>query len=136
MLPHKHLMVNAETGNIRDVLQPEEIKQHVLKLAHLISAKIIIEPQVRYCDSVENTGYIAIAGIGTSHITCHHWDNTQPQRLQLDIYSCTEYDEKIALKEIWHFWQVVRCNFWLVRRSELFNFTIESQGVLDHINQL
>ena len=125
MLPHKHLMVNAITDDLSNKLNPVNLKNHILKLASLINARIIIEPQIKYCDSHGNTGYIGIAGIGTSHITCHHWDKTNPQRLQLDIYSCTEYDVDLALDEILEFWAIQKINYMVIRRSELLNFSIE-----------
>lgn len=123
-------MINAETGDIAKTLNVQNVTAHLRTIASLISAKIIIEPQVKYCDSPGNTGYISIVGIGTSHISCHHWDQTNPQRLQMDVYSCTQFDEDVALKEICSFWKLKQGRFWVVRRRELLQFEIEREGLV------
>ncbi len=42
--------------------------------------------------NMENRGITAISVIETSHIAMHVWDEPQPALMQLDIYSCAEFN--------------------------------------------
>jgi S-adenosylmethionine/arginine decarboxylase-like enzyme len=123
-LPHQHLLINAETNDLKNFLTIEKIEEHLRKIVDLIESVIIIEPQVEYCDSHNNTGFMGICGVGTSHISCHHWDNTIPQRLQFDIYSCTKFDFKKLSKEIIEFWQIKSGSILVIDRSVDFGFNV------------
>ena len=123
-LPHQHLLINAETNDLSELLSKENIEEHIQEVVRLIDSIVIIEPQIEYCKSHNNTGYMGICGVGTSHISCHHWDNTNPQRLQFDIYSCTKFDFKKLSKEIIKFWRIKKGTILVIDRSINFGFNI------------
>ena len=53
-----------------------------------------------YSDLEGNRGLTGIVVIETSHIALHCWDEKMPYLLQLDVYSCKEFDEQIIFKEL------------------------------------
>ena len=64
-----------------------------------INMKILMGPYVKYCEMEGNRGITGIAVIETSHITIHVWDEPNPALMQIDVYSCAEFDPyKIADK--------------------------------------
>ncbi len=59
----------------------------------------LIQAQLKLSKQRAWTG---IVGIITSHIAFHYWVNEQ--YLQLDIYSCKEFDRKKAITYLNNFW--------------------------------
>ena len=56
-------------------------------------------PYVKYCNVEANRGITGIAVIETSHIAIHVWDEPNPALMQIDVYSCAEFDvDEIAEK--------------------------------------
>ena len=49
-------------------------------------------PYVKYCNMPGNRGITAVAIIETSHIAMHIWDEPKPALMQMDVYSCGEFD--------------------------------------------
>ena len=135
-LPHQHLLVNAITDDIKGYLSEELIISHIKKLADIINSPIIIPPKVKYSISEGNTGYASIAGIATSHIACHHWDNENPQRLQIDIYSCINFNFIDALKEIWKFWKINIGNVIVMDRSIKYGFYIKFSAFFENYDDI
>ena len=57
-------------------------------------------PIVAYSDKVGNRGLTGIVIIETSHIAFHSWDESLPAVIQLDIYSCKDFEPKHIFKEL------------------------------------
>lgn len=92
ILEHKHLIVRAEVE-----FQPTSTKdlqnwiEELVETIGMSLAKIPSNPNIWYCDQQGNEGYTGVAVITTSHITIHTWvDN--PNLIQLDVYSCKDFD--------------------------------------------
>ena len=92
---HKHLIIRAEANRVPT---DEEQLQHWMKnFIDSIDMKILMGPYVKYCTMEGNRGITGIAVIETSHITIHVWDEPVPALMQIDVYSCAEFDPyKIA----------------------------------------
>jgi hypothetical protein len=54
--------------------------------------KILMGPFVKYSDMPGNEGLTGGAIIETSHVIMHCWDRVEPPIMQLDVYSCSEFD--------------------------------------------
>lgn len=95
---HHHLIFQAKTKKHHGPESSEKIKNFLYDLVKTIDMQVLIEPQVAFSHQKAWTGTI---GIITSHIAFHHW--TKEKYLQLDIYSCKEFDRNMAVNFIRNF---------------------------------
>ena len=65
-----------------------------------ISMRVFMGPYVKYCNMPGNRGITAVAIIETSHIAMHIWDEPKPALLQMDVYSCGEFDHTDICKKL------------------------------------
>ncbi len=97
VLIHKHLIIRAEANRVPTA--EEQLSEWLKELTDSIGMKILMGPYVKYCNMEGNRGITGIAVIETSHITIHVWDEPNPALMQIDVYSCAEFDPyKIAEK--------------------------------------
>ena len=93
---HKHIIIRA------DVLHPPtnevDTSNKVRELIESIDMKILMGPYAKYCTIVGNRGLTVATIIETSHIVMHTWDESVPANVQLDVYTCAEFDTKIVFK--------------------------------------
>ena len=64
----------------------------MLNLIHSLGMKPLINPKASYCNTLGNRGLTCISAIETSHIVLHAWDEFQPAKMQLDVYTCSSLD--------------------------------------------
>ena len=95
-LIHKHVIIRAE------VLNPPTIEnivsQQVTDLIERIGMKILMGPYAKYCTMAGNRGLTVATIIETSHVVMHTWDECDPAIVQLDVYTCGEFDPAIVFK--------------------------------------
>ncbi len=58
--------------------------------------RVLHGPTAIYCDAPGNRGMTAFAIIETSHIAFHSWDEGTPNVIQLDVYSCSEFEPEVV----------------------------------------
>ena len=97
-LVHKHLLVRAEVLN--PPISTSWCSIWLTSLVSKIDMKILKGPLVAYSDKVGNRGLTGIVIIETSHIAFHSWDEAIPAVIQLDIYSCKDFEPKRIFKEL------------------------------------
>ena len=100
MLVHKHLIIRAEC--IEPPTCPNYVEQWLKNMVELIGMKICKGPISAYVDVKGNEGATGVVIIETSHIAIHVWDRQSPALVQLDVYTCGDFEpRKIfnALKE-------------------------------------
>ena len=100
MLVHKHLIVRAEC--LDPPLDPQYVEQWLKNVVELIGMKVCRGPVSAYVDVTGNEGATGVVIIETSHIAIHVWDRRTPALVQLDVYTCGEFEpQKIfnALQE-------------------------------------
>lgn len=102
-LLHTHLIYQAEVNN--DLLMKTNGLEGILEdflqeLIDEIDMKCLILPQVKNSHLDAWTGLV---GIVTSHIAFHYW--VKEKYVQLDIYSCKNFDHLKAIEFINKFWQ-------------------------------
>jgi S-adenosylmethionine/arginine decarboxylase-like enzyme len=88
---HKHCIFTGK-GIFEHKSQIENLLND---LVEAIDMQILGGPYIHRCDLKNNEGFTGLLAITTSHISIHTWDN---ELIQLDIYSCKEYDIDIAIK--------------------------------------
>ena len=90
ILIHKHLIIRAEVNN--PPKNVDHLKTWMEEFIKFINMKVMLGPYVAYCDKPGNRGITAISVIETSHIAMHVWDEPVPAMMQLDVYSCSEFN--------------------------------------------
>ena len=98
LLVHKHLIIRAEA--IRPPVDEEQLKNWLIEFIESINMKIMMGPYVKYCNMPGNKGITAVAIIETSHIAMHIWDEPKPALLQMDVYSCGDFNHTEICKKI------------------------------------
>lgn len=95
---HKHLIIRAE---IRESITIDVMVDYwLMELVEKLKMKRLLGPFSVYCDKEGNEGVTGIVAIETSHIALHIWDKCNPAVLQLDVYTCSELDEKIVFDHL------------------------------------
>ena len=82
-----------------------------------INMKILMGPYVKYCEMEGNRGITGIAVIETSHIAIHVWDEPIPALMQIDVYSCAEFDPYKIAEKIKADFDVVKIDYKYLNRE-------------------
>ena len=99
-----------------------EILEWMKQLIDKIDMKLMQGPSITYVDQPGNRGTTCMALIETSHIVIHIWDETNPGLLQLDIYSCKEFDLKLVVTHLEEYFNVSKMQYKFLDRTT--NMTI------------
>ena len=97
-MEHKHLLINA-TFEKTPFKNTAFTAQWIRDLVDKIDMKILYAPRAVMCDKKGNEGISAFCLITTSHIALHSWETINPNLVQLDIYSCKDFDQHLVLEE-------------------------------------
>lgn len=99
-MKHKHLIVRAEVADppTKDETLNGDLTQDFVDLVKLINMKIMAGPLAYYCEVEGNRGATAFCIIETSHIALHSWDEDDPALIQLDVYSCADFEPEQVFK--------------------------------------
>ena len=92
MIEHKHFIIRAEVK--KPIIDPEVAKKWLTDLVSNIGMLITPSggPHVDYISKPGNLGVASIVMIETSHCAMHIWDHFDPPLIQMDVYSCKDYD--------------------------------------------
>lgn len=91
----------------------------------------MLGPYVAYCDKPGNRGITAIAVIETSHIAMHVWDEPSPALMQLDIYSCSEFNPYLIADKLKKDFSVNKLDYkFLNRETGLKPIALNKQYVI------
>ncbi len=82
--------------------------------------EVLIDPVVKLSKYNAWTGLL---GIVTSHISFHYW--IDKKLLQIDIYSCKDFDKEKAISFINSFWNFKSKKVLFIDREEGADFKIE-----------
>lgn len=115
---HMHFIIRAKVKN--PAKSEEYITGWMESLIKAIDMKVMMGPYSKYLDEPGNRGLTSIAVIETSHIAGHFWDEPDENGeclLELDIFSCKEFDPQIVLKAI-EIFDVVSKQYLFLDRDE------------------
>jgi len=115
LLIHKHLIIRAEVNN-----PPKEVDKLTEWLKEFIASinmKIMLGPYVAYCNNEGNRGITGVAVIETSHIAMHVWDEPVPAMMQLDVYSCAEFNPYLIADKLRKDFDVVKLDYKFLNRE-------------------
>ena len=117
-LVHKHIIIRADV--INPPLDATSTSDSVKELIQQIGMKILMGPYATYCDMPGNRGLTVATIIETSHIVLHSWDESSPANLQLDVYTCGEFNPQIVFDWLKQF-NPVRVDYKYLDREHGFN---------------
>lgn len=95
ILEHKHIIIRAEVSE--PITKRNKAIKFLNRIIKAIDMKAMYGPTATYCKMPGNRGVTAFAIIETSHIALHIWDEVNPALVQLDVYSCSDFEPKIVL---------------------------------------
>jgi S-adenosylmethionine/arginine decarboxylase-like enzyme len=82
--------------------------------------KLLAGPYTTYVSDLGNKGMTSVAIIETSHIALHIWDETNPGLMQLDVYSCADFNPQDIFDEVDRVFNTVKMEYkFLDREKEL-----------------
>ena len=116
-LDHKHLVLRAEVANCPKEESLHEILSWMKSLIEKIDMKLMQGPSISYVDQPGNRGTTCMALIETSHIVIHIWDEPTPGILQLDIYSCKEFDLSEVILHLEEYFTISKMQYKFLDRT-------------------
>ena len=112
---HKHLIIRAEANRVPT--DEEQLTEWLREFIDSINMKILMGPYVKYCRMEGYRGITGIAVIETSHIAIHVWDEPNPALMQIDVYSCAEFDVDEIANKIKSDFDVVKLDYKYLNRE-------------------
>ena len=112
---HKHLIIRAEANKVPT--DEKQLTEWLKDFIDYIDMKILMGPYVKYCKMEGNRGITGIAVIETSHIAIHVWDEPNPALMQIDVYSCAEFDVDQIAEKIKQDFDVVKLDYKYLNRE-------------------
>ena len=130
---HKHLIIRAEVQN--PPMDELVLKEWMEQFIKFINMKLFMGPYVKYCAMPGNRGITAVAIIETSHIAMHVWDEPAPSLMQLDIYSCAEFDAYKIAEKLKQDFDVVKLDYkFLNRETGLKSIRLKKDSMQQYAN--
>ena len=112
---HKHLIIRAEANKVPT--DEEQLTEWLKDFIDYIDMKILMGPYVKYCNVEGNRGITGIAVIETSHIAIHVWDEPNPALMQIEVYSCAEFDVDEIAEKIKSDFDVIKLDYKYLNRE-------------------
>ena len=117
---HKHLIVRADIGWCPQEEDLNKISDWIRSLIKKIDMKLLAGPYTTYVSEKGNKGMTSVAIIETSHIALHIWDEVSPGLMQLDVYSCANFNPPDVFDKINALFQTIKMEYkFLDREKEL-----------------
>jgi len=124
MLHHQHIVIRAYVN--KPPMSTEVIEAWLKDLIQAIDMKILSGPHAVYLDKAGNRGLTAVTIIETSHIAIHVWDEATPGLIQLDVYSCKEFNPETVFNKFSQF-EPVSMEWFMLDRTDKLAITDEIQ---------
>jgi S-adenosylmethionine/arginine decarboxylase-like enzyme len=98
ILKHKHILIRADVN--KPPTTTDEVVNWLTQLIKDIDMKILDGPYAKRVDMKGNEGVTGMAIIETSHVVIHTWDKITPSLIQLDVYSCKDFNPLVILNSL------------------------------------
>ena len=122
---HKHLIVRADIGWCPQEEDLNKISDWIRSLIKKIDMKLLAGPYTTYVNEKGNKGMTSVAIIETSHIALHIWDEESPGLMQLDVYSCADFNPPDVFDKVNELFQTIKMEYkFLDREKELVEVKI------------
>ena len=122
---HKHLIVRADIGWCPQEEDLNKISDWIRSLIKKIDMKLLAGPYTTYVGEKGNKGMTSVAIIETSHIALHIWDEVSPGLMQLDVYSCADFNPPDVFDKVNELFQTIKMEYkFLDREKELVDVKV------------
>ena len=117
---HKHLIVRADIAICPKEEELNKISDWIRSLIKKIDMKLLAGPYSTYVSEKGNKGMTSVAIIETSHIALHIWDEVDPGLMQLDVYSCANFNPQYVFEKVNEIFKTIKMEYkFLDREKEL-----------------
>ena len=117
---HKHLIVRADISWCPKEKDLNLISDWIRSLIRKIEMKLLAGPYTTYVSEKNNKGMTSIAINETSHVALHIWDETNPGLMQLDVYSCANFNPNDIFDKVDELFKTIKLEYkFLDREKEL-----------------
>ena len=117
---HKHLIVRANIGWCPQEKDLNKVSDWIRSLIKKIDMKLLAGPYTTYVNEKGNKGMTSVAIIETSHIALHIWDESNPGLMQLDVYSCADFNPQDIFDKVNELFKTIKIEYkFLDREKEL-----------------
>lgn len=117
---HQHLLLKAY------VTEPprseEALNNWLLDLVAAVRMQVAIEPRSFYVATPGNEGLTGQIGLSTSHAAVHVWDHVSPGMVQMDLYSCSCFENEEVLNLVRR-WGLLEYELMTINRNDGFVIT-------------
>ena len=95
---HQHVLIKAFVKNppVKEAL----LEKWLTELVADIKMKVVIPARAFFVDTKGNEGLTGSLNIETSHIAIHVWSEDKPPMIQMDVYSCTCFENQTVLNKL------------------------------------
>ena len=128
VIKHKHLIIRAETKKTPE--DPKWLHSWLVQVVGDIGMDICQGPITAYVDVPGNKGLTGVVIIETSHIAVHIWDEVNPGLLQMDVYSCADFNPQQIFDKIEEAFEPVKLEYKFLDREKSLT-TIESKNKIE-----
>ena len=115
LLVHKHLIIRAEA--MKPPMEEDKSCEWLSEFIKFIDMKPLVGPFAKYLDIPGNRGLTIAAIIETSHIVVHIWDEPVPALIQMDVYSCGEFDPVQVCEKIKKDFDITKIEYKFLNRE-------------------
>ena len=115
---HKHLIVRADIGWCPQEENLNIISDWIRSLIKKIDMKLLAGPYTTYVNEKGNKGMTSVAIIETSHISLHIWDEVSPGLMQLDVYSCADFNPPDVFDKVNELFQTIKMEYKFLDREK------------------
>jgi len=115
---HKHLIVRADIGWCPQEEDLNKISDWIRSLIKKIDMKLLAGPYTTYVGEKGNKGMTSVAIIETSHIALHIWDEVSPGLMQLDVYSCADFNPPDVFDKVNELFQTIKMEYKFLDREK------------------
>lgn len=123
-LNHRHILIN---GSIKKPpVSVDFIDEWMREIVEAVNMKILIGPNVTFCETPGNEGITGIVCIETSHMSCHFWHTPKVPFVKFDLYSCKDFDEQKLLK-MFNVFEPIELRILLVDRNDGFKILLDEK---------
>ena len=142
-LVHKHVIIRAEVLN--PPTDETTASNQIQTLIDRIGMKVLMGPFAKYVEMKGNRGLTVATIIETSHIVLHSWDETDPALIQLDVYTCGEFDPRTVFEWVEEYYNPVKMEYKYLDREyaltpallpEKDRFKFSTQELVDATNAI
>ncbi len=115
-LNHIHLLVTAWVDN--PPMTADAGTDWLRELVDIIDMQILMNAQAIYCEDLGNEGVTGIVGLTTSHASFHSWHDAPRPFINIDVYSCRDFDTTKVFEHLRKVWDMKEASYLLIDRED------------------